>query len=233
MTFVLVHGGGFSSSCWDPVLPHLDAPARAVVLPGRENRPADLKTLRIADWVQAVVEDIQSADTDPVVLVGHSLAGITLPGVAAAVPKRIRRLVFVSCTVPPESQSVLDTLEPEVRAIAESNKMLPTGSKLADEIATQMFCNDMDADQTRFTLDHMMPESVSTISEPVSLAGLRGGIPCTYVKLLQDAVITPEMQDRMIENIGGADVVELDTAHMIMISAPQKLAVALNAIHAL
>lgn len=228
MTFVLVHGGGFAGSCWDPVLPYLDAPVRAVDLPGRGSRPADLATVRVSDWVKAVVEEIGA---ERVVLVGHSLAGITLPGVAAAAPERIRRLVFVSCAVPPEGGCVLDTLDPDMRAHSESNRQ-QAASKLSDELATALFCNDMTDEQRRFTLDHMLPEAMNPISEPISLAGLRGGIPCTYIKLLRDAIITPERQDRIIEKIGDAEVVEIDAGHMAMISAPQKLAEALNALHA-
>ena len=36
---VLVHGGGFDSRCWDPLLPHLAGPAIAVDLPGRGVTP--------------------------------------------------------------------------------------------------------------------------------------------------------------------------------------------------
>jgi len=208
------------------VLPHLDAPVRAVDLPGRGSRSADLATVQVSDWVKAVVEEIGS---ERVVLVGHSLAGITLPGVAMAVPERIRRLVFVSCTVPPEGGNVLDTLDPDMRAYSESSQR-QTASKLSDELATALFCNDMNDLQRRFTLDHMLPEAMNPISEPISLSGLRAGIPCTYIKLLRDAIITPDRQDRIIGNIGNAEVVEIDAGHMVMISAPEKLAEALNAI---
>ena len=35
MPNVLVHGGGFAGSCWDLLVPELDAPTVAVDLPGR------------------------------------------------------------------------------------------------------------------------------------------------------------------------------------------------------
>ena len=59
-------------------------------------------------------------DLHDVVLVGHSLAGITIPQVAARVPDRIRALVFVSCTVPRDGQSTHDTLDPEIQALSEA-----------------------------------------------------------------------------------------------------------------
>jgi pimeloyl-ACP methyl ester carboxylesterase len=103
---VLVHGGGFGASCWDLLVPYLSTPAIAVDLPGRGRRPADLATVTLDDFATAVAEDIDSTGWDRVVLVGHSLAGITLPRVAALRPTRITHLVFVSCTVP-EATGVL------------------------------------------------------------------------------------------------------------------------------
>ena len=83
MTYVLVHGATFDGSCWDLLLPHLDGPAIAVDLPGRGSRPADLTQVTIQDFVDVVVDEIECCDLHDVVLVGHPLAGITLPGVAA------------------------------------------------------------------------------------------------------------------------------------------------------
>jgi pimeloyl-ACP methyl ester carboxylesterase len=58
---VLVHGGDHSSACWDPVVAHLVAPVRAVDLPGRGSRPAELAAVTLADCVHAVID---SADTE-------------------------------------------------------------------------------------------------------------------------------------------------------------------------
>src|SRR5215472_3169601 len=104
MTMVLVHGGGCTKECWGLLLPHLDGDVLAIDLPGRGDRPGNLAKLGIADFVDAVVEDLESRDLRDVVLVGHSLAGLTIPQVAGRVPHRIRALVFVSCTVPRDGQ---------------------------------------------------------------------------------------------------------------------------------
>ena len=119
MVYVLVHGGGFGASCWDLLTPHLAGPVVAVDLPGRGKRPADLSTVTIADFVAAVVDEIVGNDLHDVVLVGHSLAGVTLPGVVGAVPDRLRHVVFVSAAIPADGTRVLDTLDPGIRALAE------------------------------------------------------------------------------------------------------------------
>jgi pimeloyl-ACP methyl ester carboxylesterase len=233
MTFVLVHGGGFAGSCWDEIRPHLAGPAIALDLPGRGGTPGDLATLGVGDFVDSVVEAIVRRDLTEVTLVGHSLAGVTLPGVAEKVPDRLRRLVFISCAVPPQGTSVgevLGTFSPNAALVAErlGEKIVDSRGALHPDLATAMFCSDMDDAQTSSTLARMVPESANVIAEPADLTGLRHPVPRTYVRLTLDAVLSLETQDRMIANLGEAEVVDLRAAHMAMISAPADLARILN-----
>jgi len=63
--------------------PLLEDPVIAVDLPGRGARASvDLATVGIEACVEAVVED--AGGWDDIVLVGHSLAGVVLPGAATA-----------------------------------------------------------------------------------------------------------------------------------------------------
>jgi hypothetical protein len=69
---------------------------------------------------------------------------------------------------------------------------------------------------------------MGVMSEPADLKGLRHPVPRTYVRLTEDAIVSLETQDRMISNLGGAEVVDLDSGHMAMISRPADLARVLN-----
>jgi pimeloyl-ACP methyl ester carboxylesterase len=233
MAYVLVHGGGFSGSCWDELLRHLNDRAMAVDLPGRGAQPGDLSTLTVADFVASVANEIVREDLIDVTLVGHSMAGLTLPGVAEAITTRLRRLVFVSCAVAPHGTTlgeVLDGLSPTTAAITErvGDELVDRRGVLHPDLATAMFCNDMNRDQTASTLARLVPESVGVLSEPADLTGLRHPIPRTYVRLTLDASLSLDTQDRMIENLGGVEVVDLDAGHMAMISHPRELADLLN-----
>jgi pimeloyl-ACP methyl ester carboxylesterase len=229
VTYVLVHGGGFAGSCWEPLRPRLDGPSIAVDLPGRGSHPGDLSTLTIGDFVAAVVDEIVSGDLTDVTLVGHSMAGLTLPGVAEAVPDHLRRLVFVSCSVPPQGTPLADMLgdlSPAVAAVADrvGDAVVDGRGALHPDLARAMFCNDMDEDRTVWTLDHMVPEAMSVLTEPVDLTGLAQPVPRTYVRLSRDASIDLEAQNRMIANLDPVDVVDLDAGHMVMVSRPDELA---------
>ncbi len=228
MSLLCLHGGAHGAWCWERVLPHLEIPARAMDLPGRGNHPAPLESVTLDDWVDAVVDEVRRSEEAPTVLVGHSLAGITMPRVAERIPELLSHLVFIACTVPEEGRTVLEGLAPDIELLARENRDNPAALKMPDEIATAMFCNDMDAEQTRFVLDRLVPEAWQPMQTPNRLAGLRHGIPATYIKLLRDRSVPPELQDTMIQNIGSPRVVVMDTGHNVMISQPQALAKCLN-----
>jgi pimeloyl-ACP methyl ester carboxylesterase len=233
MTYVLVHGGGFSGSCWEELLPHLNRRAVAVDLPGRGTRPGDLAALTVADFVASVTDEVVQEDLTDVTLVGHSMAGLTLPGVAETIPTRLRQLVFISCSVPPHGTSlgeVLGDFSPRTSVIAErlGDGLVDGRGVLHPDLAAPMFCNDMDRAQTASTLARLVPEALGVLAEPADLTGLRHPIPRTYVRLTLDASLSLDTQDRMIKNLGEVDVVDLDAGHMAMISQPRELADLLN-----
>ena len=233
MPFVLLHGGGLDSRCWDAVAPLLNDMVCAVDLPGRGSRPADFATVTVADFVDEVVAGIVDRDLSEVALVGHSLAGITMPGVALRVPDRLRRLVFVSCAVPPDGGSVAEILATFSPAVADLAARIGDGvvdshGALHPDLATAMFCNDMNEHDRALTLSLLVPESFGVIAESIDLRGLRGSVPSTYVRLLRDASLTLELQNRMAINASADEVVDIDAGHMVMITRPTDLAKVLN-----
>jgi len=228
MTFVLVHGGGHGAWCWERMIPHLSGDAVALDLPGRGSRPAPLEEIEVDDWVDAVVETIAELESDRIVLVGHSLAGMTLPPVADRVSERLERMIYVSCSVPAEGRTVMDMLSAEIAPLAEENRKNQVASVLPEEIARSMFCSDMNSEQACFVLDRLVPEAWSPMLEPSRLAGLERGVAATYVKLLRDVVVPPALQDEVIANLGTVEVVEFDAGHDTMVSQPEALARLIN-----
>jgi len=230
MSFVLIHGAGFGADCWDELIPWLSAEALAVDLPGRGTRAdADLRMVTLADCAQAVRDDIEAKDLRDIVLVGHSFAGVTVPRVLDLVPDRICHVVLVSAVVPPDRSRVLDQIDPAVRELVEQSI---TGGiyHQARDGAAAMLCNDMDEATASSALDRMADDSAALLTEPVDLSGYRRQIPRTYVHLTRDQCYVEELQQRSIALLA-PDVIDLDTGHMAMITAPERLAAILNAIH--
>jgi pimeloyl-ACP methyl ester carboxylesterase len=230
--FVLIHGGGHSSRCWEPLVPLLDAPALALDLPGRGVHPGPLDEIHLSDWVDSAVDDIERADVTDAVLVGHSMAGLSIPAIMDRVHARFRHVVFASCAIPPDGGSLLDLLPPEITAFVDAAPRSPEGVSLSADEVVAMQCYDMDAQQTAFTLQVVVPEAYWPVRDTVHLDGMRHPVPRTWMKLTRDHTFVPALQDEMAARAGCAEVVEIDSGHVAMISHPAQLAAALNAVHA-
>jgi pimeloyl-ACP methyl ester carboxylesterase len=225
VTLVLVHGGTVTSTMWDDVVAFLTIPAMAVDLPGRRYRPADLGQITRQTWVDAVNEDIRAAQLDDVVLVGHSSGGYVIPGVAASLPDRVRRLVFVAATVPGEGKRPVDYLKPKLR------EMSLTGEATMRANANHRTLGGLRLGETPIDTDleivengpRMGLEAPGPLFETFSWAGVPS-VPRTFIRCLQDRVVTPDLVDLMVADTGGGELIDIDAGHEVAKEAPQILA---------
>jgi pimeloyl-ACP methyl ester carboxylesterase len=223
---VFVHGGKHDSRYWQPTM---DAIARrqpkvrqlAVDLPGRRGMPGDMS---LAGCVKSAVEQIGAADMGTVVLVGHSLAGVTVPGIAGELgASRVERIVAVSCCVPPQGKTTADTVSWPTRLVARLLERVP----MPRWLARQIFCNGMTAEQTELSLRLLVPDAPDTpglTRVPADRSALPTQIPRTWVLTLRDRTLPPRVQLRFAANLGVSEIVALDTGHNPMIADPDGLA---------
>jgi pimeloyl-ACP methyl ester carboxylesterase len=231
-SLVLIHGGSHSSACWQPTVEELarqapDLKVLAVDLPGRGSVPADLGEVTISDWVASTVEQIERAALDEVVLVAHSMGGLTAPGVAATLGAgRVRRLVLVAACIPPEGGTVMDTLSPILRkGIERQARKGGAAPPLAKPLASLFFCNGMTKEQRAFTLAQLCPDASRVAQERVSRRDLPTQIPRSWVLTRRDRSLRPRQQREFMANLGGVEeVTEIDSCHDVMIRAPRRLA---------
>jgi pimeloyl-ACP methyl ester carboxylesterase len=230
-TFVLVHGGQHTGACWQPTIDAIalkDPSIRtlAVDLPGRRNEPGDLATLTIDQCVQSVVRQIDRSGAERVVLVGHSMAGITLPGVATALgSERVARMIYIACCVPPQGKSVRSTLKPPVSWITTAlSRFVKVSKPLPAAAAKWMFANGMTDEQKKAVVAGLVADSAVITSEPVDRSAMPD-LPTTWVITKRDNSLKPPLQREFIANLGNVDeVIEIDTCHNIMMSEPAVLA---------
>lgn len=123
-TYLLVHGGNMSTNtwnrltnrntyppggllggrCWDGTAASLTAHGHRVFAPTLP----DEHTHNLTDHIGLVSSLIRAQELRNVILVGHSYGGMVITGVAAALPKRVRRLVYVDAALPDPGQSLFD-----------------------------------------------------------------------------------------------------------------------------
>jgi pimeloyl-ACP methyl ester carboxylesterase len=223
-SFVLVHGGAHGAWCWQRLIPLLQAHPRvervlALDLVGHGARRSEkpLESIELEDYIEDVASAVELQDLRDVVLVGHSLAGVYLPQAAARVRPRVRRLVLVSASVPPEGQSLADLLRH------------PRGPRLSQTGGTpedfrRMFCSDLDAADSTWLLSQLGPEPPGPLSEPVSRKSVPPSLPITYIVLTRDQALDPGFQREQARNVDAREILELEAGHSAMVSAPRELA---------
>jgi pimeloyl-ACP methyl ester carboxylesterase len=227
---VLVHGGAHAADCWEPTVAELariapDLRVLAIDLPGRGGRPADLATMTLAGFVRSAVADIDDAGFHHVVVVGHSLAGLVVPGVVAELGSaRVREMILLAAFVPPQGLSVVDTLRGPLAPLARSARHIRRSS-MPKPLARYAFCNGMTREQRRLTLSRLCGEAAGVIFEPADRSALPADVPRTWIMTLRDRALSRRQQLTAIDSLGGVDrMLCIDGCHDVMVGDPVGLA---------
>jgi pimeloyl-ACP methyl ester carboxylesterase len=227
---VLVHGGAHAGDCWDLTVdeirrlaPGLDV--LAVDLPGRRGKPGDLRTLTLGECVDSVVADIEDAGFDDIVIVAHSMGGLTVPGVVTKLgPQRVREMILATAFVPPEGSAIVDTLTGPLAWFARRGAKNGKPGELNTIVAGLVFLNGLPRARRRWMLERLCAETPHIPVEPVSRYGMPD-VPRTWILTTRDRSLSTTSQRRSIEAIGGVQtIIEMDTCHDLMVSEPARLA---------
>jgi len=221
MDIILVPGLWLDASSWDPVVHALRTAGHrpiALTMPG-VGEPASVSSdIGMADWIDAVVREIDAAD-QPVVLVGHSGGGNVVWGAADARPERVRRVVFVD-TIPPAPGREISDLP-----IVDGVVPFPGWDFFPDEDVY-----DID-DETRgrtLAQTHSVPARVP--SDPITLTHeSRHGVPVTMLMGSYDqARVDAESGEwgaygEEYRAIADAEVVRIGSGHWPQFTVPDRL----------
>ena len=229
---VLVHGGEHSADCWGLTVDELhrqapQLPVLAVDMPGHGATPGDLTTVTIADCVRSAVAQIEDAALGEVIVVGHSLAGLTVPGIVAKLgSSRVREMILAASCLPVQGRAIVDTLAgPLAWYVRRAVKLRKPPATTPNALSALLFCNGMSRTQRRFTLARMHAEAATIIAEPVDRSDLPEDVPRTWILTLRDHALSQPTQFRSIAALGGVQtLIPLDTCHDLMISEPRLLA---------
>lgn len=228
---VLVHGGGLAPDSWGLTIDeiHRLAPELTVValdMPGRRNKPGDLRTMTIADFVDSLVGDIESAGLENIVIAGHSMGAMPLPGVVAKLgAARVREMIFAASFLPPEGTSIVDSSPWQIATIARRRAKKNVPMPAPKWYARFVFMNGIPSHRRRFMNGKLYAESLRILTEKVSRRGMPGDIPRTWILTRRDRALAPKLQRKYIDALGGVQtLIEIDTCHMVMVSEPERLA---------
>jgi pimeloyl-ACP methyl ester carboxylesterase len=229
-TYILTHGAWHGSWCWHKVASHLQNLGHNVIvpdLPGHYHNLRCFKEITLETYVNHIEEIVQSTQR-PVVLVGHSMAGIILTQVAENMPDNIDQLIYISAFIPQNGGSLMDeekqaevpTIALEVTIDKENASISLNSSKRLRELFYANCC-DKDAE---YCLAHLQDQPLRPFIDTISISNDRfGRLPKLYIECLQDKAITIKDQRRMHSRIK-CTVKAIDTDHSPFFSADRQLA---------
>jgi pimeloyl-ACP methyl ester carboxylesterase len=227
-TFALVHGAWHGAWCWRRLIPELEDRGHGVIA---MDLPSDDPAAMFDDYADVVAGELEARGGDDVVVVGHSLAGLTIPLVAAR--QRVSRLVYLCALVPVPGSSFMDQLASEdmldlgyVAGLGEPDGEGRRG--WADEgLARHFMYADCDAEATEQAVARLRPQAQSPYAQPCSLDAFPAR-PSTYVVCGEDRLVKPDWSRRIARERLDADLVELPGSHSPFLSRPADLASVLH-----
>jgi pimeloyl-ACP methyl ester carboxylesterase len=220
-TVVLVHGAFADSSSWSAVIERLQANGVKVVAAANPLRGLSIDSA----YLVALLQELSG----PVVAVGHSYGGGVISN-AATSADNVVGLVFVAAFAPDEGERLGDVeagSRDSVLNTAQVQRQYPTGQegKTAVEVAIdpalfrETFAADLPAEQTAVMAATQRPVAASAFTD-VSGPPAWKTLPSWAVVATSDKAAGTDVVRSMAQR-AGADIVEVEASHVVMVSQPK------------
>jgi pimeloyl-ACP methyl ester carboxylesterase len=220
-TIVLVHGAFADASSWNGVIERLQQQGYTVIAPPNPLRGVTADSAYIASLLSQI--------DGPVVLGGHSYGGAVITN-AAASAANVVGLVYVAAFAPEEGENLGD-VEAGSRdsvlntALAQYTYPAGPGGETSVEFAIippllrEAFAADLPEQQTALLAATQRPAAAAAFTD-VSGPPAWKRLPCWAVVATGDKAAGADVI-RAHAQRAGADIVEVEGSHVIMISQPQ------------
>ncbi|PUZ29765.1 alpha/beta hydrolase [Chitinophaga parva] len=235
--YVLVHGAWQAPYVWDAVKASLIKEGNHVTvveLPGHGSDSTVPSTLTLNIYRDKVIDAVSKVD-GKVILVGHSLGGMIISAVAEQVPSKIEKLVYIAAYLPASGQSLYD-----LASVDKDSELGVDGVLISNNDGTfdvkhdqiiNAFIQDGSVQVQNLVLQNYRSEPAIPFTNPVTLTGANfGSVEKVYIKTLQDHVVSPYLQDKMINAAGLKTTYQLNTSHSPFLSKPDSVAILLTKI---
>lgn len=240
--YVLVHGAWQAPYVWDAVKTTLINEGNNVTvveLPGHgdDQTPPSTITLNLyRDKVLSAMSNINGK----VILVGHSLGGMVISAVAEQKPSQIEKLVYLSAYLPTSGQSLFALASTDAGSALGGNVdgtpilNVDTVHGIIDVLHSQIvnvFIQDGTTQAQNLVLQNYRVEPLIPFVTPVTLTAANfGSVEKVYIKTLQDRVVSPALQNKMIASGNVKTVYQLNTSHSSFLVKPDSVALLLTKI---
>jgi pimeloyl-ACP methyl ester carboxylesterase len=225
-TFGLVHGAYHGAWCWGPTVAELERRGhRALTV----DLPCEDATAGGAAYAAAAVDAFAAADDD-LVVVGHSLGGLTIPLVAHARP--VQRLVYLCAMLPRLRRTQDDVIDDEPDMLLPGPEGGPFkgddgASHWNPQAAAHRFFSDCEPALATWAAGQLRGQFWPITQEITPLVAWPN-VPSSYVLGAADPIVNPEWSRRVVPEVLGVQPIEIAAGHSPFLSAPAALVDALE-----
>lgn len=235
-TFVLVHGAWHGAWCWHKIVPRLESAGHTVItldLPAHGTDITPVGDVTMDDHVERVGE-VLDAQSEPAILVGHSMGGAIITQTAEEYASEIDTLVYLSGFLLGDGEALLDYAETDEESVVTQNLVVDEENGIAtveDDALREAFYADCDDVDVTLATSLLRPEPLAGLVTPMQTSDDNfGSLPRVYVGCEQDNAITPSTQQTMHDRLPCEEVRSIDSSHSPFLSNPDALATHLDEI---
>jgi len=229
-SFLLIHGAWHGGWCWRHVIPLLESKGHRTIaadLPGHGADQTPTASVTLKSYTDRICH-IARGESEPVILVGHSLGGVAITQAAEDCPERIRALVYLCAFLPRngDSLSTWASEDFESKVNPSTLEIGPDGTTVFKrEWARDAFYMQCSDEDIAFAQARLVPQSPAPISTPVKTTARRWGrLSRYYIECTRDRAITLKLQHAMQKESPCRQTFSIDTDHSPFFSKPRELA---------
>ena len=205
----------------------LDTRWRLLDLPGHGKDRTPIHEISLAAYTQRVCETLDT-QTEPVILVGHSMGGIVISQVAEERPEKIQTLVYLSAFLVQNGESLFQLASIDTDSLVFPNLILneEQGYSTFKEEAPfkEMLGADCSDEDIEWAKSLLVPEPLAPSVTPIHITEENyGRVPRVYIETLRDRAVSPSLQKKMYTALPCQKIISMETSHASFLSAPEEL----------
>ncbi|MBE9170387.1 alpha/beta hydrolase [Pleurocapsales cyanobacterium LEGE 06147] len=228
--YVLVHGSWMGKFCWSEVTPRLEDKGYTVIsldLPAHGDDTTSPESVSLDSYRDAVVEAI--GERHDIILVGHSMAGMVISGIAEAISRQIKALVYLCAYLPRNGESLYQ-LASEDNDTKMMSYWRQDGSEnntlawIAEDGIVEVFGVDCPPKYQELLVTRHRPEPMYPCTSPITLTdSCFGSVPRFYIETLNDNAVSHQHQTLMLDRVKVKRRFQLQSSHCPFFSMPDQL----------
>jgi pimeloyl-ACP methyl ester carboxylesterase len=188
----------------------IDLPAH-----GKDHTPiAEVNLKSYTDCLSAVLEQ----QSEKVILVGHSMAGVVISQTAEYFPEKIEKLIYLCAFLPENGQTLFDAFgivdlgDDAPTAVYIDEAQMYIGLK--DEAIQSHFFADSSEEVFQYAKAKLVKEPLIPSVTPIQITENKfGSVPRVYIEGLRDRAIPIKLQRAMYAKMPCEQVITMDTDH--------------------